>query len=96
MDYRQGITSALRELTVMKWFFGGTVDELAVRTKISKRTNYRYFYENTCSSKPVTGRFMGVLHSGGKIVQPRGTLPRGCTGFRLLGRLRPVAREDPR
>lgn len=61
MDYRQGITAALRELAVMKWFFGGTADELAARTKISKRTNYLYFYENTCSSKPVTGRFMGVL-----------------------------------
>ncbi|MCL5935516.1 MAG: TetR/AcrR family transcriptional regulator [Firmicutes bacterium] len=43
MDYRQRITAAFKELAVAKGISRVTVDELAERTGISKRTIYRYF-----------------------------------------------------
>ena len=43
MDYRSRIISTLKELAPTRGFYGVTVDELAARTGISKRTIYRYF-----------------------------------------------------
>lgn len=43
MDYRQRIIAAMRELCFQRGFSAVTVDELAARTGISKRTIYRYF-----------------------------------------------------
>ncbi|MCL6559130.1 MAG: TetR/AcrR family transcriptional regulator [Firmicutes bacterium] len=43
MDYKARIISTLKELASTRGFYGVTVDELAARTGISKRTMYRYF-----------------------------------------------------
>ena len=43
MDYKTRIISTLKELAPTRGFYGVTVDELAARTGISKRTLYRYF-----------------------------------------------------
>ncbi len=43
MDYRQRVTGALKELAVVRGFYGVTMDELAAHAGISKRTIYRYF-----------------------------------------------------
>lgn len=43
MDYRQRIISAFKELAAVQGISRVTVDELAERTGISKRTIYRYF-----------------------------------------------------
>jgi len=43
MDYRQRITGAYKELAAVRGFSRVTVDELAARTGMSKRTIYRYF-----------------------------------------------------
>lgn len=43
MDYRQRITAAFKELAMAQGISRVTVDELAERTGISKRTIYRYF-----------------------------------------------------
>ncbi|MCL6447893.1 MAG: TetR/AcrR family transcriptional regulator [Armatimonadetes bacterium] len=43
MDYRRRIADALKELASIRGFYGVTVDELAARAGISKRTIYRYF-----------------------------------------------------
>jgi len=43
MDHRQRIISALKELSATRGFYRVTVDELAARAGMSKRTIYRYF-----------------------------------------------------
>lgn len=43
MDYRERVRSNLRELAMERGFSRVTVDELAARCGISKRTIYRYF-----------------------------------------------------
>lgn len=43
IDYRQKITTALKELALVQGFSRVTVDDLAAYTGISKRTIYRYF-----------------------------------------------------
>ena len=44
MDYRERIKNAYKELAAVRGFSRVTVDELAARTGISKRTIYRYFH----------------------------------------------------
>jgi len=43
MDYKQRILHALKELAAQRGFSGATMDELAARAGVSKRTIYRYF-----------------------------------------------------
>lgn len=43
IDYRQKITAALKEMASVQGFSKITMEELAARTGISKRTIYRYF-----------------------------------------------------
>ncbi|OPZ75607.1 MAG: transcriptional regulator BetI [Firmicutes bacterium ADurb.Bin456] len=43
VDYRERVKCNLRELALVHGFSGVTVDELAARCGISKRTIYRYF-----------------------------------------------------
>jgi len=42
-DYRRRITGAMRELALTRGLHGVTMDEVAARAGVSKRTVYRYF-----------------------------------------------------
>lgn len=61
MDYRQRIIDAFKELAMARGFSGVTMEELAARAGVSKRTVYRYFRSKEELVSAVVEDFLAVF-----------------------------------
>ena len=64
VDYRERIKHALKEMAMERGFSGVTVDELAARCGISKRTVYRYYKSKDEIIVSVMEEFMSEIEKG--------------------------------
>lgn len=64
MRRREAIVTALGELALTRGFYRVTVDELAARAGVSKRTIYRYFRGKEAIVEALLDRFMARVAAG--------------------------------